>query len=324
MRKAAFEARVGDDVYGDDPTVNELEALGAEILGKEAGLFVTSGTQGNSVSILAQTQRGDEIILEERSHIYLSEVGGIAVIGQLMAKTIKGNDGWMNPDDIRRAIRDVNNIHHPRTSLVCIENTHNSAGGIPLTPTQMKSNWEVAKEHDLVVHLDGARVFNAAIALGVDVKEIAQYADTVQLCLTKGLAAPIGSLVVGPKDIIDRARKYRKMLGGGMRQVGIIAAPGIIAITKMVDRLSDDHKNAKILAEGLEKLGLKVANKVMTNMVYLTDFKEIGWTFDDWNNACTKLGWKTRKRGNGTRLCTHYGIEEEDIRSFLEGLSKLI
>jgi threonine aldolase len=324
MRKAAFEARVGDDVYGDDPTVNELEAIAAEILGKEAGLFVTSGTQGNSVSILAQTQRGDEIILEERSHIYLSEVGGIAVIGQLMARTIKGTDGWMHPDDIRRAIRDVYNIHHPRTSLVCMENTHNSAGGIPLTPAQMKSNWDIAKEYDLGVHLDGARVFNAAVALDVDVKEIAQYADTVQLCLTKGLSAPIGSLVVGPKDIIDSARKYRKMLGGGMRQVGIIAAPGIIAITKMVDRLSDDHKNAKLLAKGLEKLGLKVANKVMTNMVYITDFKDIGWTFDDWNKACTKLGWKTRKRGNGTRLCTHYGIEEEDIRSFLEGLNKLI
>jgi threonine aldolase len=188
----------------------------------------------------------------------------------------------------------------------------------------MKSNWDVAKEHDLGVHLDGARVFNAAVALGVDVKEIAQYADTVQLCLTKGLAAPIGSLVVGPKDLLDIARKYRKMLGGGMRQVGIIAAPGIIAITKMVDRLADDHKNAKILAQGLEKLGLKVVNKVMTNMVYLSDFKDIGWTFDEWNNACTKLGWKTRKRGNGTRLCTHYGIEEEDIRSFLEGISKFI
>jgi threonine aldolase len=321
MRKASFDAVLGDDVYGEDPTVNELESLGAEMFGKEAGLFVTSGTQGNAVAVLSHTNRGDEIILEERSHIYVNEVGGIAVMGQLMARTVQGEDGWMRPDDIRKAIRTAN-IHHPSTSLICIENTHNSAGGIPITVNQMKSNWDVAKEHGLGVHIDGARIFNAAIALGVNVKELSRFSDTIQLCLSKGLAAPIGSLVVGPQNIIDIARKYRKMLGGGMRQVGIIAAPGIIALTKMVERLAEDHNNAKILAEGLETLGFKVVNKVMTNMVYI-EFDKIGWTPENWVNTCNKLGWKTRGYTR-TRLCTHYGIEEEDIKLFLEGLNKLI
>ena len=322
MREAAYKAKIGDDVYGDDPTVNELEATACKIFGKEAALFVTSGTQGNAVSVLAHTQRGNEIILEQRSHIYVNEVGGLAVMGQLMARTVPGDNGYMNPDDIRAAIR-ADNIHYPKTALLCIENTHNSAGGIPLTPEQMKSNYDVAKEYGLGVHLDGARIFNASVALGVDVKDIAKYTDTIQICLSKGLSAPVGSLVVGPEDIMKRARKYRKMLGGGMRQAGIIAAPGLIALTKMVDRLADDHKNAKILAEGISKLGIKVVNDVMTNMVYV-DFSPIGWTAEDWNKACTEIGWKSRGHGTGTRLVTHYGIEEEDIHSFLEGIAKKI
>ena len=322
MREASYRAKLGDDVYGDDPTVNELEALGAEMLGKEAGLFVTSGTQGNAVSILAHTQRGDEIILEERSHIYVNEVGGLAVMGSLMARTIKGEKGWMHPDDIRAAIR-ADNIHYPRTSLVCVENTHNSAGGIALTPEQMKSNWDVAKENDLGLHLDGARVFNASVALGLDVKELAQYSDTIQICLSKGLSAPVGSLVVGSQDLVDRARKYRKMLGGGMRQAGIIAAPGIISLTEMVDRLAEDHRNAKLLAKGLSELGVKINNDVQTNMVYI-DLTSIGLDKDRWIKSCSELGWKVRGGGANTRLVTHYGIEEEDIRSFLDGFGRLI
>lgn len=322
MREAAYKAEVGDDVYGDDPTVNELESKACEIFGKEAALFVTSGTMGNAVSILAHTQRGDEIILEQRSHIYVNEVGGLAVMGQLMARTIPGDKGYMNPDYIRAAIR-PENIHHPPTSLLCIENTHNSAGGIALTPQQMKSNWDVAKEHNLGVHLDGARVFNASVALKINVKEIAQYADTIQICLSKGLGAPVGSLVVGTEDIMKRARKYRKMLGGGMRQAGIIAAPGLVALTKMVDRLEKDHKNAKLLADGLSKLGIRIVNEVQTNMVYV-DFSPIGWTAENWIKACAELGWKSRGSGTGTRLVTHYGIEEEDIKSFLEGMTKKI
>jgi threonine aldolase len=324
MREASYKAKLGDDVYGDDPTVNEIEALAAKIFGKEAGLFVTSGTMGNAVSVLAHTQRGDEIILEQTSHIYVNEVGGLAVMGSLMARTIPGEKGWMKPEDIRKAIR-ADNIHYPRTGLLCMENTHNSAGGIALTPKQMQSNWDVAKEHDLGVHLDGARIFNAAVALKVDVKELARYADTIQICLSKGLSAPVGSMVVGPEELVKRARKYRKMLGGGMRQAGIIAAPGILALTKMVGRLEEDHVNARLLAEGLKKLGINVRNEVQTNMVYI-DFGGIGWKGRDWTQACTKLGWKSRAGDNatGTRLVTHYGIEEEDIKSFLKGIEGLI
>ncbi len=322
MREAAFKAKVGDDVFGDDPTVNELERIAAEIMGKEAGLFVTSGTMGNAVCVLAHTQRGDEIILEQRSHIYVNEVGGLAVMGQLMARTVPGELGWMKPEDIEKAIR-ADNIHYPKTTLVCVEDTHNSAGGIALTPKQLKADWDVAKKHSLGVHMDGARVFNASVALGVDVKELAKYADTVQICLSKGLSAPVGSIVVGSADLVKRARKYRKMLGGGMRQAGIIAAPGIIALTKMVDRLKDDHDNARLLAEELPKMGIKVVNQVQTNMVYI-DYTPIGWKDADWNRATKKLGWKSEGHGGGTRLCTHYGIEREDVKSFLEDLGKLV
>ncbi len=322
MREAAFKAELGDDVYGDDPNVNELERVSAEVFGMEAGLFVTSGTMGNAVSILAHTERGDEIILETGSHIYLNEVGGLAVMGQLMARTIQGVNGHMAPEAIDSAVR-RDNIHHPKTGLICVENTHNTAGGIPLTVAQMASYREVADNHGLPIHLDGARVFNASVALGVDVREITGKVTSVQCCLSKGLAAPVGSIVCGPQTFIDKARKYRKMVGGGMRQAGIIAAPGIIAITKMVDRLGEDHANAKILAEGVAKLGIKVKNKVETNMVYV-DFGEIGWTAEDWNKACSELGWKSRGYGSGTRLVTHYGIEEEDIRSFLDGLAEKI
>jgi threonine aldolase len=323
MREAAYKAVVGDDVYGDDPTVNELERLAAEMLGKEAALFVTSGTQGNAVAILSHTNRGDEIILERGSHIYLNEVGGLAVMGSLMARTIEGEMGWIKPEDIRASVRG-DNIHHAPTSLLCVENTHNTSGGIPLTVDQMKANWDVAKEHGLEVHLDGARVFNAAIALGVDVKELTQYADTVQICLSKGLSAPIGSMVVGPGDLIKKARKYRKMLGGGMRQVGIIAAPGIIALTKMVDRLADDHATAKRLAEGLREIkGIKILNPVKTNMVFI-DLSDLGWTGVEWTEACAKLGWKSRGTTSRLRLVTHYGIEMEDIEAFLQGIAQLI
>jgi threonine aldolase len=323
MREAAAKAAVGDDVYEEDPTVNELERLAAEMLGKEAGLFVTSGTQGNAVSILAHTHRGDEVILETQSHIYLNEVGGLAVLGNLMVKPVSGEGGWMKPDDIKKAIR-PDNIHYPRTQLLCVENTHNAAGGIPLTPEQLKADWEVAKENDLCVHLDGARIFNAAIALEVDVRQLTQYADTVMICLSKGLSAPVGSVVVGEYELIKKARKYRKMLGGGMRQAGIIAAPGIIALTTMVDRLADDHKTAALLAESLAKItGIRILNPVKTNMVYV-DYSGVGWKSSDWIEACKKLGWKTRASGTVTRLCTHYGIDIEDVKSFIEGLTRLI
>jgi threonine aldolase len=322
MREAMYKAKVGDDVYRDDPTVNELERLAAEMLGKEDGLFVTSGTQGNACAILAQTSRGDEIILETRSHIYNNEVGGLAVIGQLMPRIILGDRGWMSPEKIRNELR-PENVHYPPTKLIAVENTHNSAGGVPLTKEQMKANWDVAKENGLFLHLDGARIFNASVALGVDVKELTQYADTVQFCLSKGLSAPVGSLVVGTEKTMKITRKYRKMLGGGMRQAGVIAAPGIIALENMIERLADDHENAHILSKGLEKLGFKILYPTETNMVYI-DYSSFGWSGEDFINICKKLGWKARARGTSTRLCTHYGIEKDDIQAFLEGLEELI
>jgi threonine aldolase len=323
MREAAANAPVGDDVYGEDPSVNELERIAAEQLGKEEGLFVTSGTQGNAIAVLAHTQRGDEIILESRSHIYNSEVGGLAVMGSLMAKRIQGDLGWIKPEDLRAAVRPPN-IHYPRTSLLCVENTHNAAGGIALTPEQLSADWEVAKELGLAVHMDGARVYNAAVSLGIDIRELTQYTDSVMLCLSKGLSAPVGSVVVGSEEFIQYSRKYRKMMGGGMRQAGIIAAPGIISLTKMVDRLAEDHENAKLLADGLSQIkGIKILNRVDTNMVYI-DFSSLGWTAQDWIDACAKIGWKSRGRPSRTRLCTHYGIEREDIESFLEGMKKLV
>ncbi|KON30869.1 threonine aldolase [miscellaneous Crenarchaeota group-15 archaeon DG-45] len=323
MREAAANALLGDDVEQEDPTVNELERLAAEMLGKEAGLFVTSGTQGNAVSVLAHTQRGDEIILEARSHIYMNEVGGLAVVGGLMPRTIPGELGWIRPEDIEAALRPPN-IHYPITTLLCVENTHNAAGGIALTPEQMKSDWAVAKRHDMAVHIDGARIFNAAVALGVDVKELARYGDSVQFCLSKGLSAPVGSVVVGDEEFIEKARKYRKMFGGGMRQAGIIAAPGIVALKTMVDRLAEDHENARLLAEGLRRIkGMKILNPVMTNMVYI-DVSGLGWTGQQWADACAKIGWRSRGRTTTIRLCTHYGIEREDIEAFLEGIGKLV
>lgn len=324
MREAAANAPVGDDVYGEDPSVNRLQSLAAHMLGKEAGLFVTSGTQGNAVCVLAHTRRGDEIILDFNSHIYRGEVGGLAAMGGLMAWPIKSEGGWMRPEQIESVIKPPN-IHYPRTTLLCLENTHNASGGTPLTPEQLKADWEVAKKHGLAVHMDGARVFNAAIALRIDVKELAKYADTVTFCLSKGLAAPVGSVVVGSEEFIQEALRYRKMFGGGMRQAGIIAAPGIVALTTMVERLAEDHENAKLLEEGLRQIkGMKILYPVRTNMVYI-DVSGLGWTGSDWGEACRKLGWKSSARSGGVvRLCTHYGIEREDIEGFLEGIIKLV
>ena len=322
MREAAANAQVGNDGSREDPSVNRLESLGAEMLGKEEGLFVVSGTQGNAVSLLAHTQRSDEVILEASSHIYLTEVSGLAVIGGLLPRTVSGELGWMRPEDVEATIRSPGGS--VKTALICVENTHNAAGGIPLTTDQLKANWEVAKKHGIPVHMDGARVFNAAIALGVDVKELTRYADSVMFCLSKGLSAPVGSVVVGSEEFIETARRYRRMLGGGMRQAGIIAAPGIVALTKMVDRLAEDHKNAELLSEELKQIeGIKVLNPVRTNMVYI-DISDLGWTGPQWIEACAKIGWKTRGIPTRIRLCTHYGIEREDIESFLVGLAKQI
>jgi threonine aldolase len=268
MRRAMAEAEVGDDVFGEDPTVNRLEALAAERLGKEAGLFVMSGTMGNQVSLMAQTQRGDEIILDENSHIFNYEVAALAVLSAVQPRTLKGHYGILDPEDVRRAIR-APNIHAPRNTLVAVESSHNRGGGTVYPLEALREIRRIATGSGMAVHLDGARVFNACMATGDDVREVAAQADSVTFCLSKGLGAPVGSVVVGTRAFIDRARRARKMLGGGARQAGIIAAAGLVALERMVDRLREDHENARALAEGVAALpGIGIdLGRVQTNIV---------------------------------------------------------
>ncbi len=271
MRRAMAEAEVGDDVFGDDPTVQKLEEMAAARMGKEAGLFVASGTMGNLVSLLAQCGRGDEVILGDQAHTYMYEQGGTAALGGIHPRVLKNQpDGTLDLDEIVAAIRDPGNPHFPRTKLITVENTHNRCGGAPLSVEYMRSVGALAKQHGLLLHVDGARIFNAAVALGVDVRVLVADASSITFCLSKGLAAPVGSVVCGSKAFIAEARRARKVVGGGMRQVGVIAAAGIVALEQMVDRLADDHANAAALAAGLAALpAVQVeAVPVRTNIVY--------------------------------------------------------
>ena len=269
MRRAMAEAPVGDDVCGDDPTINDLEALAADMVGKEAALFIPSGTFGNQVSLLTHCRRGQEVILGEECHIVQHEVGAAAVIAGVQLRPIPAPDGCLDPAAIRGRIR-PEDLHYPETGLICMENAHSGGQVVPLSA--MKAVYDLAKEHDLPVHLDGARLFNAATRLGVDAREITRYCDTVMFCLSKGLCAPVGSMVAGKQEWIDRARKNRKLMGGGMRQAGILAAAGIIALRDMTRRLSDDHERARRLAGALSRVpGITVAMDALDiNMVYLT------------------------------------------------------
>ena len=314
MRQAMMEAEVGDDVYGEDPTVNRLQALAAELTGKEAALFVTSGTQGNMVSLLSHCGRGDEVIVGDRSHTYLYEQGGMAQLGGIHPRVIPNRpDGTLDPEDIVNAIR-PNNIHFPRTRLVVLENTHNFCYGSPLTPEYTRTIGELVHERGLKLHIDGARIFNAAVALGVDVKELAAPADSITFCLSKGLSAPVGSVVCGSREFIEEAKRVRKVLGGGMRQAGVIAAAGIVALTQMVDRLAEDHANARRLAEGLARIpGFEVElERIRTNIVY----------FDVVNGAtAAEVAERAKEAGvlvlalgpYRIRAVTHYGIEAHHI-----------
>ncbi len=271
MRRAMAEADVGDDVFGDDPTVKRLEEMAANRLGKEAGLFVASGTMGNLVSLLAQCGRGDEVIVGDQAHTYVYEQGGMAALGGIHPRVLRNQpDGTLDLEEIVAAIRDPHNPHFPKSRLITVENTHNRCGGSPLTVEYMRALGKLAREHGLLLHLDGARVFNAAIALGVDVKALVADADSLTFCLSKGLAAPVGSVVCGSKPFIAEARRARKVVGGAMRQVGVIAAAGIVALEQMVDRLAEDHANARALAAGMAQLpGIRVEDvPVRTNIVY--------------------------------------------------------
>lgn len=320
MRQAMYQAEVGDDVYGEDPTVQKLENLGAQLMGKEAGLLVVSGTMGNQVSILAHTNRGDELICEAESHIFYYEVAGMAVMAGVQARQVTGCRGILSAEAIRQVIR-PRDIHQPSSRLICLENSHNRAGGTCYTQSQLRDIQGVAAQNGIRVHMDGARIFNAAAAQKTSVGEIARYVDTVQFCLSKGLGAPIGSLVVGSRDFIDKARRYRKMLGGGMRQAGIIAAAGIVALTTMTDRLAEDHAHARTLAEALANQGYAIdLAAVETNIVI---FERQG----DVPAFIAQLGQhgiKANQFGeHKVRMVTHYGVSRDDIDYTVSILAKL-
>ncbi len=253
MRRAIYEAKLGDDVYGEDPSVNRLQELAAEMIGKEAAMLVPSGTMGNQVAVLTHTKPGTEVIMEADSHIYYYEAAAASVFAGIQPRPLQGYRGSLSAELVEWAIRQ-DDIHLPPTSLICLENTHNRAGGKVVPLQDMKAVYEIAKRHDLPVHLDGARIFNASIASKVPVKEFTACSTSVQFCLSKGLGAPVGSILAGPSAFIEEARRWRKRLGGGMRQAGIIAAAGIIALETMIERLAEDHANARLLAEGLAAL----------------------------------------------------------------------
>jgi len=314
MLEAIKNAELGDDVFGEDPTVNRLEEMAAKKMDKEAALLVPSGTMADLVSVISNTKRGDSAILEADSHIYWYEVGGISAIAGVLPLPVKGELGVMNPRDIEAAIR-RNDIHLAETTLVCIENTHNRAGGTIVTPAQIEAISKVARGNGLRLYMDGSRIFNAAVALKVDVREFTRHVDNLMFCLSKGLSCPVGSVVVGSRDFIGRARKVRKMLGGGMRQAGIIAAPGIIALEKMIDRLEDDHKNARFLAERLAEIeGICVDLRTVQTNIVMFEISQLNITAEAFVKEMRKQGVLALDLGKTkVRMVTHRGIEREDV-----------
>jgi threonine aldolase len=325
MRDAMATAEVGDDVYREDPTVIRLEDLGARMLGKEAGLFVCSGTMGNQVAIMTHTQRGDELITEAESHIFYYEVGDIAMLSGVQARQVPGRRGVMDPDDVKRAIRDSSNIHFPRTSLIAVENTHNRGGGKVWPIEYVREISATAHERGIAVHMDGARIFNASIASGITPDVWASYADSVMFCLSKGLCAPVGSLLVGSRDYIERARKNRKRLGGGLRQVGILAAAGIVALETMVDRLAEDHANAKLLASELAGIGYGTdPSEAETNMV-MVNVSASGSDAPSFVAAVKEKGVLCNAVTPTTvRLVTHHDVTIDQCRETVEVFRSLL
>lgn len=323
MRKMMASAIVGDDVYDDDPTVKELEVLAADILNKEAALFVPSGTFCNQLAILTHTQRGQEIIIGHDSHVMMHEVGASAVIAGVHSRSAKSVNGYLNPDEIESLIRE-DDIHYPETGLICIENAHSSGSVVSLK--NMADIYEVAKKHQIPVHMDGARFFNAARSLGVDYPVLASFADTINICLSKGLCAPVGSLLVGSKAFISRAKKNRKLMGGGMRQVGILAAAGLVALQEMVERLDEDHNNARYMADQLETInGIKVhRDRLDINMVFFELSSEI-IEEDVLVNELLESGIKVNGTEEGEyRFVTNRGVAKEDIDTLIKLMKEII
>jgi threonine aldolase len=316
MRQAIAEAEVGDDVYGEDPTVNRLEELSAELMGKEAGLFLPSGTMGNLAAVLSHCGRGDEVILGHLSHTFLYEAGGISALGGVHPRTVQNHeDGTMGLEDIEAAIR-PDNPHFPISRLVILENTHNRTGGTVLSAEYTRQVAEIARSHNLSLHIDGARIFNAAIAQGVPAKQLVGSADSVTFCLSKALCAPVVSVLCGSNEFIHRARRIRKQLGGGMRQAGILAAAGIVALEKMIDRLIEDHRRARNLAEGLRGLRGLVVEKdpPPSNMIYLSLKDECPFTSYEFADRMREMGIMVGAVSDRRiRMVLHYWIGDEDI-----------
>jgi threonine aldolase len=325
MREAMARAEVGDDVFGEDPTVNRLEALAAERMGKEAALFVASGTMGNLVALLAHCGRGDEVILGDRSHTFLFEQGGMAALGGITPWPVPNQpDGTLRLEDIERAIRE-NNVHFPRTRLVCLENTHNMCNGTPLTAEYTARVAHLAHARGLCVHLDGARIFNAAAALGVDARELVQEVDSVMFCLSKGLCAPVGSLVCGSAEFIAAARRTRKVLGGGMRQAGVLAAAGLVALEQMAGRVGEDHARARRLAEGLAQIPGVQAAPATTNILYFWLTGEAVKTPEEVVDGLAQRGVLLLGRELGRfRAVTHYWIGDEDVARTVQAVREVV
>jgi threonine aldolase len=328
MREAMAKAEVGDDVYMDDPTVNQLQQKAAEMLGKEDALFVPSGTMGNLLALLVHCQRGDEVIVGDKSHIYINEAGGMSALGGIHPRPVMNQaDGTLLLDDIRASIQ-TEDVHHTITRLVCVENTQNVCGGFALPLEYMQAVGQIAKENNLFFHIDGARIFNAAAVLNVAVKELTAPADSVMFCLSKGLAAPIGSMLVGTGKFIKRARHLRKMLGGGMRQVGVLAAAGLISLEKMSGRLGQDHARAKSLFEGLKQvrgLRLDAFGSSSTNMIYfdLTDEVQLSveQVIEQMKTRGVLVDWAGPRR---FRLVTHYWVDDAGVEKTLKALAEIL
>ena len=326
MRQAIAESELGDDVFQGDPTVNKLQDLAAQRMGKEAALLVPSGTMANLASILTHCGRGAEVILGNRAHTYKYEKGGISAYGGIHSTQIPNqDDGTMQLEDIRAAIRGIDD-HFPVTKLICLENTHNVCGGAPLSVTYTKEVANLARAHNIKLHIDGARIFNAAVAQGVEVQELVEDADSMSFCMSKGLAAPVGSIICGSKDFIDQARGIRKGLGGGMRQAGIIAAAGIVALETMVDRLQEDHTNARLLADGIADLpGVVLDPKtIKTNIIYF-DLDDAAMESANFLTVLAAKGIQFFDTGpRRLRMVTHYGITAEDILYTIDGFKQTL
>jgi len=324
MRRAMAEAEVGDDVLGDDPTVQKLETLAASIMGKEAALYVPSGTMGNAIAVKVWTKELEEVILEARCHIYNMESTHLTFISRVTPRPLPSWRGAMDPEEVAHNIRQAS-VHTPRTSLICLENTHNNWSGAVIPLDNMKAIREVADRHGVKVHLDGARIFNASIASGVPVKEYAGLTDSIMFCLSKGLSAPVGSMLAGPKEFIDQARRVRKALGGGMRQAGVLAACGLIALTQMVERLREDHDRAKRLARAIASLpGIRLNPEEIETNIIIFGLNHPRWTVPAFLTELKARHILALPVSNGIRFVTHKDVNDDDVDRAVEAFSDLL